>query len=205
MSLADDIVEVFAPWLTPELEDYLRENGSMFEEVETLAFETEEGDPGWGIILDLDRARTQDLPYLAQYIGERIPVGLSDAASREWISDAPNMRRGTLLSIAQAAQRTLTGARLVWMSERDDGAAGDQPDDLMIVTYTSQTPDSARVLRDIYDVVPADISVHYTVQSGASWAQINASYASWSAVAAAFDSWAEVAAATPSGIIYGRP
>jgi DNA-binding transcriptional LysR family regulator len=47
MSLADELVEQAGPWLTPDLETYLRAAGSMLAEVEEFAFDTEDA-PGSG-------------------------------------------------------------------------------------------------------------------------------------------------------------
>src|SRR3954452_18712789 len=106
----------------------------MFTEVELYAI-AEDDDQGWVILFDPDRCPAPALPYLAQYVGERLPVGLSEPLQREWIKDAPNQRRGTPMSIFLAAQRKLTGSRLVSMRERDGG----DPDKLTVVTYTAQT------------------------------------------------------------------
>lgn len=197
MSIADDYVAAHAPWLTPELEDYLRSIGEMFAEVEQYAFDTEDFE-GWTILLDVDRAPAAALPYLAQYVGERLPVGLTEDAQREWIKDAPNQRRGTVQSIVTAAQRRLTGARLVTVIERDTG-----PDKITVVTYTPQTPDEGAVLVELESVVPADISLTYVVSPGQIWSQVIVANATWTDVMANFSTWADLMAATPDGT-YGR-
>lgn len=134
MTIADDLVAAHAPWLTDDLETYLRAVGGMFTEIELYSADSEEFD-GWTILLDVDRCPVKALPYLAQYVGERLPVGLSEDAQRQWIRDAPNQRRGTIQSIVRAAARQLESEHpLVTVIERDGGA-----DKLTVVTYDFQT------------------------------------------------------------------
>ncbi len=193
MTIADDFVAAHEPWLTSELEDYLRVIGEMFEEVELYGFDTEEFE-GWTLLLDVDRAPRAALPYLAQYVGERLPVGLTEEQERQWIRDAPNQVRGTLGSIVNAAQRYLTGAQIVTVIERDGG-----PDKLTVVTYTDQTPNQSQVLTELYKVVPADISLTYIVGTGQIWSQVIATDATWTDSLAGSATWADLIAETPGG------
>lgn len=193
MSIADDYVAAHEPWLTDDLEDFLRVIGEMFAEVELYAFDTDD-DEGWTILLDIDRAPRAALPYLAQYVGERLPTGLTEEEERAWIRDAPNQRRGTLGSIVAAAQRWLTGARLVTVIERDGG-----PDKLTIVTYAVDTPNQSLVTMELESVVPADISLTYVVTGGQIWSQVIATDATWTASLAGSATWADLMAETPEG------
>lgn len=199
MSIADDLVAAHTPWLTPDLETYLRAIGGMFSEVELYAILGDD-DQGWVVLFDPDQCPARALPYLAQYVGERLPVGLDEPHQREWIKDAPNQRRGTPLSIFQAAQRKLTGSRLVAMRERD----GDV-DHLTVVTYTAETPDSAGTLQDLRDVVPHDVILTYNVLAGEDWGGVNLDHATWAAVDSAFPTWADVAAALSGAVTFSRP
>lgn len=191
MSLADDYVAALAPWLTPDLETYLRAVGSMFEEVELYSEDAEQ--PGWENLLDPDTCPAPALPYLAQYVGERLPFGLTEAQQREWIKDAPNQQRGTVSSLVRAAQRKLTGSRLVTVIERDGG-----PDNVTVITYTAQTPDSNAVVRELVTVFPLDMTLTYVVHPGQTWSQVQLTYATWGAIPAGM-TWADLEAATPAG------
>lgn len=193
MSFADDLVAAFEPWLTPDLETYLRAIAGMFSEVELLAFDDAFGE-GWEILFDPDRCPANALPYLAQYVGERLPAGLSVPLQREWIKDAPNQRRGTPRAIFLAAQRRLTGSRLVAWKERDPTV-----DTLTIYTYTSQTPDPAGTLRDLLDVVPADVILNYTSLAGQLWSDLQASHATWQLVKDGYPTWGDVATELGAG------
>lgn len=204
MSFTDDLIARMEPWMSPDLEVYLRAIGTMFSELDLYLGEND-GD-AWTILLDADRAPEKALPYLAQYVGERLPVGLTVAQQREWIKDAPNSKRGTVRAIFLAAQRKLTGVRVVSWAERNDPASGPNPEDHLIVhTYTAETPDPAGTFQDILSVSPADIEVHYDVLDGQSWADLDAGSANWAAVDAAYDDWNEAATAVAGLSSFSRP
>lgn len=197
----ETLAAIHALWLeygVDPLEDYLRTIGEMFTEVELYAFDTDE-EEGWTILLDVDRCPYEALPYLAQYVGERLPPGLTDAAARQWIRDAPNQERGTISSIVKAAKRYLTGPQLVTLIERD----GD-PDAITVVTYTAQTPNQALVARELETVVPADITLNYIVSAGQTWSQVQVTHATWNSITDGDPAtWADLMAATPDGTYGG--
>jgi hypothetical protein len=170
LSLADDLVAAFAPWLTEDHEVYLRALGGMFAEVEAILYEDEETVP-WEILLDPDRCPATALPYLAQYVGEQLPTGIEERAAREWIKDAPNQRRGTPESIFYAAQRKLTGERAVTLRERTLNGVEDD-DTIEVNTYTRETPSREAVLQELLTVMPADIVLNYSVLPGQTWADV---------------------------------
>jgi hypothetical protein len=211
MSIKTDLVAAFEPWMTDDLQDYLEVIGDMFAELELYTLEWpdperpgSESMPAWGTLLDPDLCPPKALPYLAQYVGERLPVGLTEAQQRAWIKDHPNQRRGTLESIARVGQRTLTGTKLITIIERSDGTAGDHPDDLVVITYDDQTPNPAQVESDLVrEVIPYDITLHYQHTPGATWQQLSTNYASWTAVKDHYTDWGQVAADRTGGIVYG--
>lgn len=191
----DTLLERFAPYMTPDLQDYLTVVGSMWDELDSYAGLYDE-DLGWATVLDADLVPAPALPYLAQFLGERLPLGLSEAESRQWIKDRPNQKRGSVTGIVRAARRTLTGSRSVTLLERTGSGTGGETveDKITVHTYTSETPDSARVLRDLYSNVPADIKLDYTVTTGQIWGDVKAHYATWALVTAHYATWNEVRA-----------
>lgn len=197
MSFADQYVERFEPWWTQDLEDYLRAQASMFEQVELYAFDTDDYE-GWTILYDPDRCPYEALPHLAQYVGERLPTGIIDPAAREWLRDAPNKIRGTVLSLVWAAQRTLTGQRTVRVLERSADV-----DTITVVTYSAETPSEAAVLADLLTVVPADLILDYDMRDGQSWTDAFATpgVTTWADFAAEFPTWEDAQEGTP-GITY---
>lgn len=199
MSFADDYVAAFEPWSTSDLVDYLGAIASMFATVELYAFDTAD-DEGWTILFDPARCPFEALGYLAQYVGETLPVGIDEVGAREWIEDAPNQLRGTNYAIFRAAQRKLTGQRTVTLVE-NDGAV----DALTVITYTGDTPDPAGTLADLLDVVPADTVLTYNTQDGQSWSDVATTYATWADVLAAKPTWEDVRTTIPSGSSFSRP
>lgn len=197
----NNLIDQLEPYLTDDLDDFVDSLATMFDQLELYI--GLDGEDDWGILFDVDVCPYPGLPYLAMYVGERLPVGIDDAEARQWIKDAPNQQRGTVQSIYQAAKRSLTEPKLVALIERSDGTAGDHPDHLVIITYTDQTPDPAQLARDLNEVVPADIALHRTIQDGQSWQQLKLSVngTSWNQVKSHYPSWSHVATDRTSGII----
>ena len=205
MSVAEDLVAAFAPWMTPDLEDYLTAIGGMFSESELYALQETEDDIPWSILLDPDRAPVQALPYLAQYVGEQLPVGLDEVGLREWIKDAPNQRRGTIESIVRVAQRYLTGQRTVAIHERSGVAL--QPEDYITVqTYTAETPNPALTFADLRrDAIPADIVLTHNVMDGQAWQDVKTANATWAVVKATYATWEDARTQMPGFTVFTRP
>lgn len=206
MSIATDLVDAFRPWMTDDLRDYLEAMGSMFSETELYAISEEDDELGWSILFDPDLCPAQALPYLAQFVGEQLPVGITEADAREWIKDAPNQRRGTLESVVRVAQRSLTGDRIVQVRQRSGSDPILPEDQITVQTYTTQTPSAEQVRRDLEaDAVPYDITLNMVVLPGQTWADVNADNANWAAVAAANPTWLDLQGRTPGYNIYTRP
>jgi hypothetical protein len=200
VSVADDLVEALAPWMTSDFEDYLRAIGEMFAETELYSADSDDGE-GWTILLDPDRCPPGALDYLAQFPGERLPAGLSDALKRERIKDRANQLRGTTWSIFAAAQRSLTGSRLVAITEQYTA----DPDKIRVVTYTAQTPNPAQVLADLLEVVDIDLSLTYETLDGQTWNDAGAAYATWNDAGAAYATWNDAAADLAGTSTFSRP
>lgn len=189
--IEETLIESFEPWMTADLQDYLSVLSGMFAETLLYSDDTDEYE-GWTLLLDPDRAPAAALPYLAQYVGEILPVGISEPMAREWIKDAPNQVRGTVQSIVRAAQRSLAGMRHVAIVERDNGSGGVNVDRLTVITYTSETPYPAAVLADLLMVVPADIVLNYETLAGQTWLMLRDSPSrTWATVKSSYPTWAE--------------
>lgn len=206
MSFSDDFVARFEVWLTPDLETYLRAWAGMADELELYIadmFDEDTGEPtyeGWTILFDPDRCPAPALPYLAQYVGEILPVGIPEPQAREWIKDAPKQLRGTPYAIFRAAQRRLTGTRLVSMLERDGTV-----DTLQVVTYTDQTPNPNGTRQDLLDVVAADVILDYIVQAGQTYSAVKAGTATYDTLKAKYPTYAEMRGAQAGQVNFTRP
>jgi hypothetical protein len=189
VTTTDQLLAAFEPWMTDDLATYLTTVGEMFAEAELLVhydagrlevmgIDPEDLDPdeSYHSLLDVDLTPAQALPYLAQFIGERFAVGIDETAQRGWIRDHPNARRGTLNSIASAAQRYLTGGKLVTIVERNDGtSATDAPDDVNIIVYADECPNQSLVIQALQDTFPLELSLHFQVVTATTWQQIRLS------------------------------
>ena len=149
--------------------------------------------PGWSIMLDVNRAPAQGLPYLAQWVGERLPVGIAEDDARNWIRSTPNRFRGTPAATAHAVQRHLVGTKSVFTAERVmlDGTVDN--DWVAIFTLASETPDQQVVLNELRKQIPSGIMIDYQVFSALTWGELAGAFALWSDVASAFATWGDVA------------
>jgi hypothetical protein len=193
------LLDQLEPWLTDDFETYLASIAQMFGETEHYSADTDDRE-GWTVLYDPDAAPEDALPYLAQFVGEQIRAGTSEAGKREQINDRANQRRGTPESIFFAAQRTLTGSRLVAIHERDPDV-----DTLLVRTYTSETPDAAVVEADIRNVLPVDVILDYAAATGQTWADVLTDHGTWAAVASAYANWGEVASDVSGSSVFTRP
>jgi hypothetical protein len=197
------LIEALLPYMTDDHADYLDVIGSMADDFESYVNQFGEED-AWGPLMDVDRCPPGGLPYLAQFLGEVLPDGIEEVMAREWIRDHAHMRRGTLESIARAAQRSMTGVRTVSIVERSGGGANPE-DYLDVTTYASETPNPTAVLEDLRLVVPADLDLTYTVATSATWSGIKTTYASWTAAMAVLDSWETMLGKAPGSDVWDRP
>jgi hypothetical protein len=159
----------------PDFQVYISSLAQMFEEITSYARDTDNGQVGWSVALDLNRIPTTGLPWLAQFVGAQTIQGLSDADQRTWIRAATNQKRGTVQSMMTAAQLHLTGTKFVILRERSGS-----PWQLIVVTKTSETPTPSLTLADMMAVKPAGIILTHSVLSGNDYQlvfQNNATYA----------------------------
>lgn len=207
MTLANDYVDSLQPWLTADLETYARAIASMFSEVEALTgMDDPANEDSYIHLLDPDLAPPQALAWLAQWVGERLPVGISVPAQREYIKDHPNTRRGTAESIFLAAQRTLTGTRLVSLREKTNLAGGADIDRITVRTITSQTPNPTAVYNDLRkNIVPADIVLDYATVVGQTWQDVKDNNATWTVVKTNNTDWNKVYTTLSGSTVYTRP
>jgi hypothetical protein len=161
---------------------------SMFDQIEMYARDQEDGTPGWGILLDVDRCPIEALPWLAQFVGVILPAGLTEAQQRDRIRNTDGFKRGSLGAIIAAAQEGLTGDQTVIWRERDasvspsfGGAYG-----LTILTYTAETPDGNLVRNKILSQKPGGIILNYATITGGSYLLLRTTYTDYTDVESGF-------------------
>lgn len=133
---------------------------AMFDGFEN-ARDTAQG-PGFSGWLDIDRAPTDGLGWLAQFAGVSAQPGLTDAQQRARIRATDGFKRGTPAAIMAAAQTGLTGTKRVVIYERDGGDAYA----LRVVTFASETPTQAVTLAALKAAKPVGLVLTYQVLTG---------------------------------------
>jgi hypothetical protein len=206
-SFAQDLYDRLAPLAQDDADNgyalalYCAAIGQMFQEVEDYARDTTVDDkdaPGWSGIVDINRAPSKGLAWLAQFVGVTLQVGLDDASQRTRILETDGWNRGTLGGISGAAHQYLTGAKNVIIRERDAVASPALPAyGLTVITYTSQTPDSSKVLAALLAQKPAGIILRYVVLTGQDYEALFTGHATYQNVFTTY--------ATYQGIVTDQP
>jgi hypothetical protein len=129
----------------------------QFDLVDTLVRATDDR-PAWSVALDVDRTPATILPWLAYFVGDRLPATLAEQAARDRIRDARGLRRGRPATMVAAAQETLTGTKQVRLLERDTSAWH-----LTAITRTGETPNPAVTLAALMSQKPAGIVLAHIV------------------------------------------
>jgi len=93
--------------------------GGLFQDGADLVQDGPNGEPGWSIILDINRCKDEGLPWLGQLIGMHFYQGVTPSQMRQQIRDHTSWQRGTLASIVAAIRTFLTGTQTVQITERD--------------------------------------------------------------------------------------
>lgn len=166
-TVAQEILDALAPMLYNDVGDnlatYLTSIANVgIQEVEDYASDDPvTGAIGWSMVIDIDRAPDVALPWLAQFVGVVLDEGLTLAQQRQQIIDAANWKRGTPQALKDAPKPFLTGTKSVIFRERFGGSGK-----LTVITYTSETAISAKVLAALMAVKPAGIVLNYEVHDG---------------------------------------
>lgn len=129
-------------------------------EVEDIVRDTD-AHTGWGIVLDVDAAPAKMLPWLAQFMGVEVVVGLDDESQRLRIKSVSGSSRGKPGAIVAAAAQFLTGTKRVDLFERDGSAWA-----FRIRTYAGETPDPQAVKDAVTALKPGGLVFVYEVQEG---------------------------------------
>jgi hypothetical protein len=146
---------------------FLAAGGATLQDIEDMVRTGSNGEPGWSSIVDLARVPDAAIPWLGQFVGVEVDTNLSITSQKEQILAHLGWQRGTRASMIAAAQQYLTGNKLVTFQERDTSAYH-----LLVVTYTSETPDQSAVLAALISQKPAGIVMVYEVRPGQSYQQL---------------------------------
>jgi hypothetical protein len=116
------LIDALWPWMTQALAWYCDALGAILSPLHDLVADVGvDGDPdfqpGYGSLLNIDTCADENLPYLAQFAGVTLPVGVGADQARTMIRMEPARKRGSPESIIAAAQRYLTGTQSVKLLE----------------------------------------------------------------------------------------
>ena len=199
MSIAVDWPTQLQPILTSDLTGYCAAIASMWQEVEPFIDDDPANDiVGWQALFDVDLCPMLALPWLAQCVGERLPVGIDETAARDWIKLSPRWMRGTEQAIVNSVKRLLTGPQTVQFGVRMHLDGTPDVDCIAVLTYASQTPDPVAVQRALRDNVPADIIWEYASVDIATWALVESGMDSWTELQTTYGpKWSNIAGSQP--------
>jgi hypothetical protein len=205
-SVADDILAALQPMLYADaahgnaLSIYVSSMGDvLLQDIEDYASDTNDGEIGWSLLVDINRAPDIALPWLAQFVGVQLVGGLSAANQRQQIRDLGNLGRGTVAAMRGAPAPFLTGSKTVIFRERYNAAApgADAPYYLQVITYLSETPDAVSVLAALMAQKPAGIVLTYSINSGQDYTSLRTAYATYAAAKTAYATYEGMRSATP--------
>lgn len=148
----------------------LRAIGRMFEPLASLIRDSDDG-PGWSAIVDPQR--TPQPGWTAQLNGVVLTKGASDTQQRAEIENAAGLQRGGVPQLEGAVKTTLdppdtAAVTIIEQYLTDYG--------VLVVTYTSQTPNPALTERVAIDYIPAWLLPTVRVDPGWSVGQFEAAY-----------------------------
>lgn len=180
---------------------YCNAIGQMYQLLDDLMRDSPEG-PGWSGLMDLERCPDVALPWLGQFVGARIPIGLSDADQRAWVAGTSGWKRGTAASMIEGARATLTGSQRLIFRERDGAAWGDpqKPEvayHLTAYSYATETPDPALTLSALLAQKPGGIVLHYHAAQMQDYQNVKDTNATYQVVKTTFRDYAALATNQP--------
>lgn len=192
---AEDMYDALGYWAIRDTEG---EDWPLLEMTESIAgrlqpvedvIRDEDDHPGWSIVVDVDRAPAEWLPWLAQLGGVRFLTALTESEQRAYIKTAPSQRRGSVRALKEAAKLSLTGTKTMYFTERHGSAYR-----LTITTLTSETPDPARLLEDVMAQKPAGIVLTVTQSDGGDYITLRDTHQDYADVESTFSDYIDVLA-----------
>lgn len=108
---------------------YARAIGGMFQQVDDIAKDGDEGQPGWSQIFDRARAKDEWLFWLGQMVGYRVPALAATDTQAQWsdrertrIQTRSAHRRATVDVLREVVQEYLIAPKTVLIQERTGSA-----------------------------------------------------------------------------------
>lgn len=182
---AEDAAHDYALW------KFVCAIGGMLQDVEDLT--RDQGPvPGWSTLMSAEQSPSYALDWLGQFVGVKPLASATLSQKRDRVADKEGFNRGSPSSLVAAARLYLIGNKTVNLSERDTS-----PYHLSVTTYTSETPDSSKVLAALMGQKPAGLVLTYSTLPGQSWGQLKSNHPTWANVKSFYATWNSVRNDTP--------
>lgn len=170
------------------LAHYVRAMAVMFEDIEKLVREDE-----WGSIMEHHEVWAAGVPWLAQFIGTRLPLPWTEEMQRHWVHEHGGWNRGTIKGIQDTVGLLLTDSKTVRVQERVGSAYH-----IIVTTLEHETPaDTTRIINAIKASKPAGITFEHQVIPGQLWSDVKLD-GTWNAVKTEYTNWDDVETSTPT-------
>lgn len=180
---ADSPAFVFKTWMSGVADEL----GTITTLLDRIDYTSIEDGGAVGDTSDLVDPNTADpawLPWLAQAVGVTLGPTLTVAEQRAAIAGvSTGFMAGTKTAVAQAAQTELTGTKYVKIYDHSTSSSalgGATIWDVLVVTRTSETPNTAAVLDAIVrkGAKPAGVTLWWK-SFDTSWTQLEQAYPTW--------------------------
>jgi hypothetical protein len=175
---------------------YLHALALMLKPIDDISKDGPDDEPGWSQLFDLERAKTEWLPWIGQWTGYPVqtrPDGMAfadwDAQERERIITRSAHRRGTIQQLVDVVQEHLSGGQNVIIQERYNN----QPYQLRVWVYSNEIATSeAAIMQAINKQKVAGLLLTFgrlDVSPFGSYTILNANSASYTIVKSKFTSY----------------
>lgn len=153
--------------------------------------------PGWSTLLDPYNCPAQFLPFLAQFNGANVPVGLDATTARAVIIGESAQHRGTVASVVSAVTRNLTGTQFVVVEERLNALGDEDPYHFLVLVRPEEVISVQAITDSVNAIKPGGVMWTLIQTDGWIISQMEASQVTISALEANF--------ATINGLENDRP
>jgi hypothetical protein len=201
-TIGDELYEMFFPLLeiygdaSGHLYAMCIGLGSMLQPIDDIVGDGDNDEPGYSLLLDLNRVPDTWLPWLAQWVGYFVsPLPTSDAERTEWsgrerrrtVTNSAH-RRGTIARMVEEVQEHLQDTKTVIIHQRDTS-----PHHMTLYYYTDELITTHAALNAAAQAQKAKGLILLVVGiSKSSWNTLVANQATWNVVKTKFGDWNEV-------------
>lgn len=142
--------------------------------------------PGWSSLLDPNVCPDKFLPYLAQFVGADVPLGLDSVTARAKVLAENALQRGTLVAVTSATQRNLTGTKSVVLQERIDESGNANAYWFIVIVRPEEVISVESLIADVDNAKPGGVMWSLVQTDGWTILQMENSQATLGALEANF-------------------